>query len=418
MSTKSRSSLTAAPRVFVTDLALLALLALLAASSLYADSSARTEIAVSDTAGLRRALSQAKPGNLILLAPGAYEGDVYARQLHGKPGRSIVIAGAEQGNRPVIRGRAECLHFSDCTHLELRDLILESARTNGLNMDDGGSFETPAHHIVLRRVTVRSVGTRGNQDGIKLSGVDDFRLEDCTIERWGRGGSAVDMVGCHRGLITGCVFRDRESGAAANAVQTKGGSCDITVRSCRFEHAGQRAVNIGGSTGRPFFRPKPPRGYEAKDITVEGCIFVGSAAPVAYVGVDGAAVKFNTIYRPRKWFLRILQETRAPDFVPCRKGRFTDNLIVYRSDEVRTAVNVGPGTAPDTFVAARNFWYCLDQATRSQPRLPFRETDGEGAEDPLLVDPEKGDFHLKTGSPAIEFGAYALPHRKRQKPGT
>ncbi len=387
---------------------LLVVAALLAATFLRAGSLPGKDVAVTSTAEFKRALSQAKPGTRVLLAPGVYEGDVYAHRLHGKPDKPIVIAGAEERNKPVIRGRAECLHFSDCSHLELRDVILEGSRTNGLNIDDGGSFETPSHHIVLRRVIVRRVGRGGNQDGIKLSGLDDFRLEACTIERWGRGGSAVDMVGCHRGLITACIFRDQERGAAANAVQTKGGSADITVRRCRFEHAGQRAVNIGGSTGRPYFRPRP-QGYEAKNVTVEGCVFVGSEAPIAYVGVDGATVRFNTIYRPRKWFMRILQETRGSDFVPCRKGRFTNNLIVYRSDEVRTPVNVGPGTAPDTFVFAKNFWYCLDRPSRSQPRLPVPETDSKGGTDPLLTAPEKGQFSLKKGSPATRFGADALP---------
>ncbi len=375
---------------------------------------ARTAITVTNTAELRRALNEAHRGTRILLAPGTYDGDLYKQGLHGEPEEPIVIGGTKQKTPPVIRGRGQCFHFSDCSHLELHDLVLQGARSNGINIDDGGSFHTPAHHIVLRRVVVRNVGTRGNQDGIKLSGLDDFQLEACTIEHWGRGGSGIDMVGCHRGLITGCTFRDREEGAAANAVQTKGGSCDITVRQCRFEHAGQRAVNIGGSTGRAYFRPKP-QGYEAKNIIVEGCIFIGSDAPVAFVGVDGATVRFNTIYRPRAWFLRILQETRGPEFVPSRNGRFTDNLIVYRAGEIRTPVNIGPGTAPDTFVFARNFWYCLDRPDRSTPRLPVAEVDGAGGKDPLIVDLEKGDFRLKKGSPATAYGAEALPREKTEE---
>ncbi len=34
-------------------------------------------------------------------------------------------------------------------------------------------------------------------------------------------------------------------------------------------------MNVGGSTGLAYFRPKSP-GYEAKDITVEDCTFIGS----------------------------------------------------------------------------------------------------------------------------------------------
>src|SRR5690606_34350733 len=129
-----------------------------------------------------------------------------------------------------------------------------------------------------------------------------------------------------------------------NGVQTKGGSRDIVVRRCRFEHAGQRAVNIGGSTGRAFFRPRP-EGFEAMNIRVEDCTFVGSLTPVAFVGADGATVEHNTIYRPRRWGFRVLQETHDPDFMPCRNGRIIDNVIAFRSDEMTVPVNVGPGTA-------------------------------------------------------------------------
>lgn len=331
-----------------------------------------------------------------MIAPGEYEG-FRVSDVRGLRGRPIVLV----AKGAVVRGG---IQLSDVAYLEIEGLVVEGAPGNGLNIDDGGTFDTPAHHVVLRDVTVRDCGGRGNEDGIKLSGVEDFLLQGCTVERWGRGGSAVDMVGCRRGVIEGCTIRDREEDAAATGIQAKGGSRDITIRRCRFEHAGTRAVNIGGSTGLSFFRPKP-EGFEAKEIVVEGCTFSGSLAPIAFVGVDGATVRFNTFHRPRKWFLRILQETR--DFTPCRGGKFTDNLVVYRGDEVATPVNVGPGTAPETFEFARNWWFCIDDPARGPPRLPVAERDPAGGRDPLLGD----DLALRKGSPAGKHGADALPAR-------
>lgn len=362
-----------------------------------------SEVTVNNTQQLRQALTQAKPGARILLAPGTYEGGLYLRDLQGSPDEPIVLAAADTERPPVIHGGGSCIHFANVSYLELHNLIMSGARGNGLNIDDGGTFETPSHHILLRGLRVYDIGPEGNRDGIKLSGLDDFRIEGCIIERWGSGGSGIDMVGCHRGVIESCTFRhgDREG---SNAVQTKGGSSEIIIRRCRFEHAGSRAINIGGSTGLQFFRPKP-HGYEAKDITVEGCTFIGSSAPIAFVGVDGALVRFNTIYRPRRWVLRILQETRKPEFVPCRHGQFTDNIIAFRSDEVATAVNIGPDTAPETFTFARNFWYCLDDPGKSKPHLPAPESQGTYGEDPMFHDAESGDLQLESDSPAHGAGA-------------
>lgn len=368
-------------------------------------------VRVRDTGQLRRALSSATPGTQILLAPGTYDGGLHVTGVEGAEGRPIVVAAADPRNPPVISGGGTGLHLVQPAHLELRDLVVTGARSNGINIDDGGTFATPAHHIVLSGLAVRNIGPDGNRDGIKLSGLDHFRVERCTIERWGSGGSGIDMVGCHEGVIEACTFRhgDQEGGSG---VQAKGGSRDVTVRRSRFEHAGHRAVNLGGSTGLRFFRPKV-QGYEAKGITVEGCVFVGSQVPIAFVGVDGATVRFNTIYRPTAWVLRVLQETRAEGFVPSRNGVFTDNLIVFRSAELRTHVNIGSGTAPETFRFARNLWYCEDNPARSRPSLPSTETEGVYGKDPGLTDPASGDFGVESGGPAEGIGAHVLASTER-----
>ena len=362
---------------------------------------------VDDAASFKDAVARAKPGTRIELAPGEYGNGHLFQNLHGTADAPIVIAAADPEHPPTFTGGGQGLHLSDPAYVELHHLHLSGASGNGLNIDDGGTFDTPAHHVTLRGLIVTDIGPAGNHDGIKLSGLDDFVVEDCLLERWGEGGSGIDMVGCHRGEITSCVFRHGDQ-TGSNSIQAKGGTRDLRVHRNRFERGGSRAVNIGGSTGLQFFRPRP-EGFEARDILVEHNTFIGSSAPVAFVGVDGATFRFNTIYRPTRWVLRILQETTGPDFVPSRNGIFTDNIIAFRADDLSTTVNIGPNTAPETFRFARNFWYAIDDPARSSPDLPTPEVDGVTGQDPLFVDPGAGDFRLHPDSPATPFGAFAAP---------
>ena len=359
------------------------------------------EVRVSNAAEFRQAVSGAKPGQRILVAPGEYRGVFSFSGLSGTAEKRIVIAGADPANRPRFSG----MHFSRISYVDVRDIVIDATTGNGINIDDGGTITQPSHHVTLESVFVLET-PKGNIDGIKLSGLDDFVVKNCTIEKW--GGSGIDMVGCHRGVIEGSTFRN----GGDNGVQGKGGTSDVIVRRCLFENAGQRAVNLGGSTGMQFFRPaldKMNPKYEAKNLTVEGCIFIGSMAPIAFVGVDGAIVRFNTIYMPERWAIRILQETVAEGFVPSRNGVFTDNIVVFSSSKWASGgLNIGPNTAPNTFKFERNWWYCTDRPANSTPQLPTRETNGTYGTDPQFADAPGLDLRLKPTSPAKAFGATAV----------
>jgi Right handed beta helix region len=344
------------------------------------------EVAVSDSDELRAALRNAKPGTRIVLAGGLYTGGFHAANLGGEAGSPIVIKAADPKNPPVFTDANVGLHLSNPVYIELMWLTFRGLSGNGLNIDDGGNADTPAHHIEMIGLTFTDIGARGNEDAIKLSGVTDFRIGACIIGRWGKGGgSGIDMVGCHRGLIRGSTLW-QDDAPNCTGIQCKGGTSDVTIRQNHFENAGGRAVNIGGSTGLQFFRPKLKDGEEhaeARNIIVEGNSFSGSTAPIAFVGVDGAKVRFNTFRRPGRWALRILQETAEKGFVPSRNGEFTENVVVFDSAHwSEGGVNIGSGTAPETFKFERNWWYCTDRPERSKPKLPTEETDGVYGKDP------------------------------------
>lgn len=366
------------------------------------------EVAVASREALLQALQQATPGTTIRIAPGTYRGGIRSTGLRGTREQPIVITAADEAQPPVFESG---WHLSSPQHVELRHLIIQGTTNNGLNIDDGGQRDGSAHHLVLRGLVVQHVGPQGNRDGIKLSGLDDFLVTGCRVRRWGTSGSAIDMVGCHRGVIRECHFAEA-TGEAAQGVQAKGGSSQIRIQHCRFENPGGRGVNLGGSTGQAFFRPRQAD-YEARDLTVEDCEFLGGLAAIAFVGVDGAVVRHNTIYRPRYWPIRILQENSDSRMIACRRGRFLHNVVVFRADEIRSVVNIGPGTAPDTFEFGGNWWYCSDRPdeTRRLVQLPVPERGGRYGQDPRLTDPERGDLRIEGRQPGA-------PGRRTDPPST
>lgn len=357
------------------------------------------------------AVKNAKPGTAIVLAPGEYKGGLHFTNIHGEEGKPITIIGGKGDFFPTIRGGTNCIQISDASYLVLEKLQLREATGNNLNIDDAGNIDKPSHHITLRELIVKDVKGTGNNDGIKLSGITDFTIERCNVHNWGKGGSAIDMVGCHRGVIRdGRISRNNQDGASG--IQCKGGTSEIDIFNCQFINAGARHINVGGSTGRAFFRPKLAEkdNAEARDIEVAGCIFRGSGTPIAFVGVDAANVHHNTLYHPDPWVFRILQESADEDFIPCRDVVFTDNLIVFKQADLRTTVNIGPNTKPESFTFARNWWYCEDAPNKSTPTLPTRETDGVYGTDPLIKD----NGSIERDTPAKRVGAHAwLSEKKR-----
>ncbi len=366
--------------------------------------SGQRAVSVRNSQQLSVALARATAGTTISLEPGVYQGGVSAAGLAGTADAPIVIEAADQARPPVVRGGNEGLKLSRVRHVTLRGLVFEQQRQNGINIDDGGTFDTPSQYVTLGALTVRRVLNPGIAAGIKLTGVQDFVVEDSTIEDWG-GGSAITMIGAHRGIVRGNVFRHRDD-AGATGPHIKGGSTGIVIRGNRFEHAGLRAVQIGGATSPQFFRPQPPAAWEASDCIVEHNVFIGSEAVVAFVNVDGSVFRHNTVYRPRTWFIRILQEVRAPGLVPSRSGVVSDNLVyVGDGDLAGGAVNVGEGTDAGSFTFARNWWYRSDRPGASRPSLPSQETSGVYGSDPMFVDAAAGDFRLGADSRARRFGA-------------
>jgi len=380
--------------------------AILPSAPAAADASPGKTVKVASATELQKAVENVEAGTTILIAPGSYSRGIFLKSARGTPESPIVIAAADPARRPVFSGWGEGAKLSHCAYVKLSGLEFTGFDNNGVNIDDGGDADRPSHHVILEKLTIVDTGPRGNHDALKMSGVRQFVVRDCRFEGW--GGSAIDLVGCHFGVIERCQFLGREGDRTKNAVQIKGGSASILVQTSYFRDAGERIVSIGGATDLKYFRPVNAN-YEAKNVTVAGNRFVRGEAHVAWVTSTSSHVHHNVFYLPGKWVGRIMQETQDPRFPPCQGGLVENHLIVT-DGRVRVHFNVGAGTDASTFTFRGNAWY--RSAGQSKPTLPTREIDGVYDVDPQLID--AGEATMRIGSPdprlePIGPGAYKVP---------
>lgn len=348
---------------------------------------------------LQAAATVAQPGDTILIREGVYSGGDYVANLQGTATAWITIR-AMDNESIIFRGGSQAFHLSDPAYLRIEGLVFEQQTGNGVNIDDAATIETPAHHIIIQNCEWRSMSATGNNDELKMSGVDDFTVRLCRFLNGSAGGSMVDMVGCHKGTFEQNLFEN----GGSNCIQAKGASKDIRIERNRFIRGGQRAINIGGSTGINFFRPLGSN-YEASNIYVYSNIFFGSQAPIAYVGAINCEVVNNTIIRPERWAIRILQETTENGFLPCGNNSFRNNIVVFNAGP--TTINIGGNTAPQSFTFSNNLWFNPDNSSWGGPNTPVTEPNRLLNIDPLFSDTL---YRLQSSSPAIGKGyAAAAP---------
>lgn len=292
-------------------------------------------------------------GDTLFIKEDVYQGGISFSNLKGKENDFIHVIGKDN---VIIEGGNTAMQLSDCEYVEFKNIVFQKQNLNGVNIDDAGTFESPTHHINFIDCTFRDIIGTGNNDLLKLSGLDTFLIYNCKFENGSPGGSAVDMVGCHSGTISQNFFENHGS----NSIQCKGGTSEILIEKNYFLNGGARAINLGGSTGLAFFRPQDAN-YEASNLMVYSNIFVGGETPCAFVGSEGVEVFNNSIINPTKWIFRILQETVDEDrFIECGDNSLINNLFYVNSNISFTPVNIGSNTRPETFDISDNLFYNTD----------------------------------------------------------
>lgn len=344
-------------------------------------------------------------GDTIFVEGGIYSGDDFISNLHGIDSNWISII-SDTNNPAIFKGGNFAFMMSDVSHIRIKGFVMDGQIQNGLNIDDGGSYDTPTQHIIIEYCKWLKMDATGNNDELKMSGVDSFTVRKCTFQNGAAEGSLVDMVGCHYG-----VFEDnRFENGGANSIQTKGGSQNIRIQRNIFLYGGQRAINIGGSTDKQYFRPLNAD-FEAQYISVHSNLFIGSMAPIAFVGAVRCEVVNNTFVEPERWMVRILQENNESGMQITGKNKFTNNICYFNNNaDNEKCINIGAGTAPKTFLFSNNLWYNKENLNWAGPNPAVQHFSQILNSNPKFEDLGNKNFLLVEDSPAVGSGLeLALP---------
>ena len=367
-------------------------------------------------ASIEAAAAAATPGTRIQLLPGTHEADQFVANLRGTEADPIWITGMPGA---VVSGGAQGLQLQRAAYVVLEQFEVQNATANGVNIDDGGDFDdtTASHHIVVSELTIHDIGSAGgNNDCLKVSGLNNLHVQYSTFRNCGGGGSGIDHVGVHDSVI----LDNRFDGRMGNAVQSKGGSTDHDIRGNRVRITGSRSFNIGGSTDLALFRPPlstTAPNAEARRIRVYDNVIWNldaQATPFAFVGCAECVVAHNAVRGSYRWHLRILQETptdSAPyTFEPARAGLVANNIFEFSSTTLSTAVNVGGDTDASSFVFRNNLWFATSGGS-STPSLPTPEMGGVVGQSPGIgwVDDLQDVAACLTSIPAPLQAGYEIP---------
>jgi hypothetical protein len=344
---------------------------------------------------LQSAASVVEPGDTILLLDGNHLTGQFISNFKGTGSNPIWII-SENSGKAIFDGGSTAFQLSDAENLIFEGITFKGQTANGVNCDDGGTYETPSKNITFYNCYWESMNATGNNDELKLSGIDSLAIVNCSFKNGSAGGSMIDMVGCHFVSIKESYFYN----SGSNSIQAKGGCSDVTISRNKFINGGQRAINIGGSTGLQFFRPLDAK-YESKSITVLSNIFVGSDAPIAFVGTIESKVFNNTLINPNRWAVRILQENTSEGFATCSNNEFINNIVVFNNNLREGGTNIGGNTLPATFIYSNNLWFNSDNPNWNSLNNNLTHINTILAKiNPIKIE----DYHLQVKSEAIGRG--------------
>jgi hypothetical protein len=297
---------------------------------------------------IQKAAAVARAGDTVLVRAGVYHGHVVLRHS-GEPGQPIVFQN-HPGERPIVDGQGR------------------------------GRIELQSEHgwrQPIGWITVEGFEVRNGWDGIKFYNAHDIVL---------RGNHIHDCA--NQGILgNGCRVRIEGNTIARNGFKPDNERSNL-------EHG------IYG-TGTEFtIVNNVIHSNKAYGIQVAGYDYDAARhAGPEYAGARRWIISHNTLAFQQNRAGIVVWQSEATDCV-------IQNNILYQN-----AVTLGAGSCQGVdFVSAgrghvirHNLFHAPQRAAISRSSGVFTAADNREA-DPQFVDPQRFDFHLRAGSPAIDAG--------------
>lgn len=362
--------------------------------ALRASAQART-YQVSDMATLRQLCAErAEPGDIIEIQPGLYYLDISHIPVlrSGEPERPIVIRGmVKDGARPVIdASRVNVKRGIFRTEAETHDVVFEDLELRnawGARFPDQPNYGTNAGAIYFqgKNLTARRIYTHHNEDGwFATHSADNVLIEDCEIAHngtlfEGEHNATHNFYFCaHRQIVRNCYIH--HSGEAQN-LKSRGVST-IFAYNWAEEDAGysvEVASDNGGNTlwlSNVIIKRAAPRGQRR----------------ILGVG-DGTGVAAGTLTMVNNTII----STTPDDIYLFTQAASTCNVVLINNVFAGPSIHFLDWHGKGAITGSHN-WF------QRGMEVPDTLTHSVFGDDPGFVDPARGDFHPRPGSPLVGAG--------------
>lgn len=300
-----------------------------------------------DHPSIQAAVDAAEPGDTVFIAPGTYVENVMVRDKEG-----IALIGTGGAEKTIVDGdeKASVIHL-----IQSRGTTVVEGLTlqRGYNLGNGGGLLSEQCALILRNCTIIDNVADNEGGGVSLLNAASYLVENCLFERnESAAAAAIGVVG-GRGAIQRNDIRNNTGGLTVSAMFA---GCDIR----------ENLIVRNLSTGFGF---------------------------IGYQMALAAAVEGNTIA------MNLGKEDSGAILAQFGDLRIARNLVVNNDGVCGILIESSDGLVR---VRRNNVW----KNEGGEYIGPAGDHQGISA-DPLFCNPEKDDFHLRSGSPCLGAGREA-----------